>query len=182
MASKQTKWVVLAVAALLAAGCAQEFDVLETGDIDQVPALVRLTQPQGGYSPDDLLLVLVPRDPLRVRVGRGPAAVLAVRPAGRKWQAPASGQAATLDSIFYRFLYASELRSGSRSVPRDLGPRVDLRGGANLSWLRVGVGDERVNIEAAFATSPVTVRKVSYRADENGGVVLLENGSTLKVR
>jgi len=184
--NNRTLWTLFAlcVAALGVSvlGCAPKLEVLETADLDQLPALVRVENKYAGYDPDDVLLVLIPLQSGLVRITRSAATVLAVKHPGKDWQIPGPDQLKEIDSIFYTFPLETELEREAIVLPHDLGPRVNLRGPLNLLWFRVGLTGQMFNVEVAFETNPVTIRKVSYRSADNGTAVLLETGATLKVR
>ena len=178
--------IVLGLVAHACAGSAchrPDLVVLETNDLDQLPALIRVVNPYGGYGTDDVLLATVPIQPGRVHVSRSGVSILAVKHPGQDWYAPDPDRAAELESIFFRYLSETEVARMNISLPRELSPRIEVaRAPHKMIWFRVGLKGIFFNLEVAFGTSPVTIRKVSYRLDDENNGVVIENGATLKVR
>jgi hypothetical protein len=174
--------LLLLAALLVSSACAKKFEVLQTFDLDQLPAIARLSSEQPGYDLNDTLLVLVPVQLGRARIGRDKAVVLAIKKGDGDWQAPGPNQLKELDPISFVYPDDVELKNDHVRLPRELGRRENVPGPRDLVWFRVALKGAIFSIEAAFNTTPLTIRKVSYRALENGAVVLIQSAATLKVR
>jgi len=176
--------IVLVVFALALAACQKkEMEVIEQGGLDQAPVIAQVINPTVGYSGGEILLLLAPKDTGHVRITRSNAPVLAVLDISRPWKEPNEKQGKQIESFKYVFDAPADLERHDVEVPTKLGAKI--AGGeqaGQLQWFRFSRQEDFLNVEAAFNTDPLTVRKVKYRVMDDGYTIVVESGSRLTMK
>lgn len=176
--------VVLVVFAFFLSACQKkEMEVIEQAGLDMAPVLAQVINPTKGYSGGEILLVLAPKDTGHVRITRSNVKVLAVWDISLTWKEPNEKQGNMIESFNYVFDKPADLERHDIKVPTKLGKKIAVsKEAGQLQWFRFSRQQDFFNVEAAFNTDPLTLRKIKYRVLDDGYTIVAESGSRLTMK
>ncbi|HPQ70886.1 MAG TPA: hypothetical protein PKW95_17305 [bacterium] len=176
--------VVLVVFSLALTACQKkEMEVIEQGGLDMAPVIAQVLNPTVGYSGGEILLVLAPKETGHVRITRSNVRVLAVLDISRVWKEPNEKQGKEIESFNYVFDAPADLERHDIKMPTKLGKKIAVSEQAGqLQWFRFSRQQNFLNVEAAFNTDPLTLRKIKYRVLDDGYTIVAESGSRLTMK
>lgn len=180
----RTALLILVVASLAIAACQEkEMEVVKQGGLDQAPVIAQMLNTSKGYQAGSILLILTPKETGHVRITRSNAKVLAVLDISRKWKEPNEKQGETVASFNYVFDSPGDLVRHDLQLAKKLGSKIAIsKKEGRLQWFRFGRQEDFLNVEAAFNTDPLTVRKIKYRVMDDGYTIVTESGSRLTMK
>ncbi|MDP8222923.1 MAG: hypothetical protein P9L99_06150 [Candidatus Lernaella stagnicola] len=160
------------------------YEVLETLELDKIPALASIRVARDGYDRGQLVLVMFDALRFHVRNTRGIGEVLAVYDQRRRvWSPPLDGHPTQLYATDYEFASVISLSLDHIILPNGLGKPQHLSDAPGYpSSVRVGRNGKLINIEVVFNLDPLVIRKISYHVESDAMALLLESGATLHVR